>query len=79
VLFSDEGKKQRKGYLSVGGRWLAIVAVKGTHWRVQSIASSMSALYAGGTDMLIRMVRYILAWPDAEVPTSVGACWVRRP
>jgi hypothetical protein len=38
----------------------------------------MSGIYAGGTDMLRRMTRYILADPNADVPVSVGVRWMQE-
>ena len=37
-----------------------------------------SALFAGGTDMLIRMSQYLVRDVDADVPVSAGVVWQDR-
>ena len=65
-----------KATLHVGGAWLSLRSIGQGRWNIDGIAAPMSAIYAGGTDMLARMVRYILADPSATVPVAVGASWM---
>jgi len=79
LLFCEGGKKSTKAYVSVAGTWLAATRQGPRRWAVTSLVAGMSGTYAGGTDMLVRMVRYVLASPNADVPVSVGASWTRHP
>ena len=44
-------------------------------YQVSKIDDHMEGTWAGGTDMLCRAVRYILADENAEVPTVSGVSW----
>jgi len=68
----------KTAFLHVGGNWLALEPAGARRWRVTGFARKMSAVYAGGTDMLLRMTRYILAEPRADAPTTVGTRWFDR-
>ncbi|MFW6146654.1 MAG: FG-GAP repeat domain-containing protein [Planctomycetota bacterium] len=76
----DDDEAQR-GFLHLGGRgaWSAKQWVMLEKWEdgwdmIES-RSFLLGTWAGGTDMLIRAVRYILADPEATVPIVVGVEW----
>ncbi len=73
VFASQDGKT---AHLNVSGQWLKLTAENGGAWRAD-LARQMSGVWAGGTDMLIRLCRYLLADPKATVPVSVGISWMR--
>jgi hypothetical protein len=68
----------KRGFLHVNGNWLKLDPDGERRWRVTGLAHEMSGVYAGGTDMLVRMTRYILSEPDAFVPARVGTRWFDR-
>jgi len=76
ILFAATPEKARRAFLHIVGQWLSAKPAAGGRWEVASFALKMSGVYAGGTDMLVRMSRYILADPGAQVPVSVGTRWV---
>ena len=78
LLFAAGRGARRQAFLHVAGHWLSLKASGTARWQVQGIAASMSGVYAGGTDTLARMTRYLLADPDGSVPTSVGTRWMGR-
>ena len=76
VLFRGEEEDPKRAYLHAGGQWLAAGSADGLLWSVSGLDRRMSGVYAGATDMLVRMTRYLLQTPGARVPVSVGMCWV---
>ena len=76
LLFVGRAGGRARAYLSIAGNWLEMSSANGAQWLVLSVATKLSATYAGGTDMLIAMSRYILAYPTAAVPVHVGASWM---
>ena len=79
VLFSGGDGDDTRAFLHVAGIWLAARPGDRARWHIESLAPAMSGVYAGGTDMLIPMCRYILAEPKPQVPVSVGMDWIPRP
>jgi len=77
VLFVPEAQGQGKAacFLHVGGQWLRLARADGTRWDLREFDFRLSATYAGGTDMLVRMMRYVLADPQPAVPVAVGTSW----
>jgi hypothetical protein len=73
VFTSQDGKTAR---LHASGVWFQLPASDGGVWQV-GLARQMSGVWAGGTDMLIRLCRYLLADPRGTVPVSVGISWMR--
>lgn len=73
VFASPDGKT---AHLHVSGQWLKMTDAGGGTWRVE-VARQMSGVWAGGTDMLIRLCRYLLTDPKGSVPVSVGIAWMR--
>ncbi|MCG3178573.1 MAG: hypothetical protein BIFFINMI_00901 [Phycisphaerae bacterium] len=77
VLFVPHAQEQDKAiaFLHVGGQWLRLARAGDTRWDVLEFESKLDATYAGGSDMLVRMMRYVLADPGAAVPAAVGMRW----
>jgi len=75
ILFCDTNHPNKRARLHVMGQWLALTAGEKDTWKVVGPAPDMVGTFAGGTDMLIRMVQYIVRDSDPEVPVSVGVRW----
>lgn len=70
--------EEPKAYLHVAGTWLAAKAGTAKNaWDVTGFASNMSEVYVGGTDQLLRMCRYLLKSPNADVPSTAGVRWAQ--
>jgi hypothetical protein len=78
IFFSGSGGDRRKAFLHVSGAWLSAQAAADGQWDVTGPAPRMSATYAGGTDMLIRMSEHLLADPRAAVPVSASVRWLEH-
>jgi len=76
VLYSGTLNAQKRAYLHVRGLWLDVKAADKGRWDVQGYAAHMSGTYAGGTDKLIAMSKYIANDPDADVPVGAGVRWL---
>lgn len=74
IVFTSQGNKT--AHLHAAGQWLKLTATGSGAWQAD-LARQMSGVWAGGTDMLIRLCRYLLADPKATVPVSVGVSWMR--
>jgi hypothetical protein len=75
LLFAVADKEGRRAYLHLGGAWLDAKSGDGRRWDVGACNQSMSGVFAGGTDMLGRMTRFLLTGGRADVPVSVGTRW----
>ena len=81
LLFAGRYQGRLIGYLHVGGVWFLLGSPKNNRWGFEGLDSGMAGTWAGGTDMLLRCVRYILsARGDADVPVTAGTAWrsIRR-
>jgi len=78
ILFTTTENRQKRALLHVSGRWLSLAAGRKGAWNLDRAVPSLSGVYDGGTDMLIRMTLHILSDPKATVPTSVGTAWTGR-
>ncbi len=77
VLFTSQEDKKAVGYLHVEGAWLSLAGGGEGKWQATGLADKMSGVFAGGTDMLIRMSRYLLADGKATVPVAAGTAWMK--
>ena len=68
IFFSAEEDGKKKGYLSLGGMWLEASSSDGVRWNMRGLAPKLSATWAGGTDMLISLCRYIVTDPRRRSP-----------
>jgi len=75
ILFSGTYQEQKQAFMHVAGQWLNLTGGAKGRWDVSGYAPNMSATYAGGTDMLIRMSEYLTSDPDADVPSAAGVAW----
>ncbi len=64
-----------EGMLHVGGRWYTLRRGDGDTWEVLEISDDLQATWAGSSDMLRRVTRYVLTDPNPDVPCVVGAQW----
>jgi len=62
------------GYLHLAGQWIVLASWDGI-WEMEKTDARMLGTWAGGTDMLLRAVDYILSDPDADVPVRSGVTW----
>jgi hypothetical protein len=76
ILFAVTDKPGRRAYLHAGGLWLDVAWDGKAGWAVESFDLKMAGVYAGGTDMLLRMARFILTDPKPDAPVSVGVRWI---
>ena len=60
--------------LHVAGRWFRFKK-GGQGWLLEGEDVPLQGCWAGGTDMLLRAVAYVLADPDPAVPVAVDATW----
>lgn len=76
LLFAGKYEERLLAYLHAQGVWLLLEAAGDGHWEFRAIDANMPATWAGGTDMLLRCVKYILAAEgDADVPVASGTAW----
>jgi hypothetical protein len=75
LMFVDSKDPERRGRMHVLGQWLNLKAGENDTWKVIGPAPDMTGTFAGGSDMLLRMVEYIVRDSDADVPVSVGVKW----
>ncbi len=69
-------RREGKGYLHVNGNWLALAAGPGDGWTFKALDPEMLATWNGGTDMLARCVKYVLAAGEAaDVPCAASSSW----
>ena len=60
---------------SADWQWVGFKQVENKSWDMEKVESYLLGTWAGGTDMLLRAVNYIVSDPDATVPSVVGAEW----
>ena len=69
------GREKAEGMLHVMDRWFSMRKDKGGVWYPQEIDTDMEATWAGSTDMLLGVTKYILTDGDPVVPAKTGAAW----
>lgn len=77
-VLADDETEETRALLHVGGQWLVFWKGDGNVWEFDDIDSHLQGTWAGGTDMLIRAVQYILGERRADVPAKTAASWKRR-
>jgi len=75
LLFFHSAGEEKRAFLHVAGTWLDLKAAGERSWDVHDFSAEMESVYAGGTDMLIRMTQVLVQDPDADVPASAGVRW----
>jgi hypothetical protein len=76
ILFAGTLNQRKCAYLHLCGLWLSLAEGQKGRWEVRNFDAQMGATFVGGTDMLVRMTRYLLADPDGDVPVTAGTCWM---
>ncbi|PCJ57375.1 MAG: hypothetical protein COA79_16030 [Planctomycetota bacterium] len=71
---SGEEAPKAKAFLHVSGKWIILNENKGI-WEPTVISTKMQGTWAGGTDMLIKAIDYILKDADPTMPVNVGVSW----
>jgi hypothetical protein len=66
---------KRVAMLHIGGVWMDVVDTGNDRWQITGNSPSMIGTFAGGTDMLARMLKHLAEHPDATVPSTVGVKW----
>ena len=62
--------------LHLAGKWVSLDKGEAEGaWEVDAIDSQMEATWAGGTDMLLRMLDVAARCPDVSVPVACGGSW----
>jgi len=74
ILFAGEKEGRRQARLHIMGQWLKVQDAK-DGWQVLDWAPDMDGTFSGGSEMLIRMARYIAGDAEADVPVSAGVRW----
>jgi len=76
ILFFRTFREKKRAWLHVAGLWLDVKASGAARWSVAGYAPQMTGIYAGGTDMLIRMCKRLAEDPSATVPVTAGIRWL---
>lgn len=83
-MFMEEGAEpgpddeEARGYLHLGGQWVVLSRAEKGVWDMDKIDPRLLGTWAGGTDMLLRCVHYVLSDPDADVPVRSGVSWAKE-
>ena len=75
----DGGAAESRGLLHISGQWASCLRTKEGAWLYDTMDQGMQATWAGGTDMLRRVVDYIVLDYDAVVPAMEGVSWSGSP
>lgn len=76
LLFVGKDEKGNAcGFLHFHGKWMRLSPPDGETFPLVGIDSNLDTTWSGGTDMLTRCVRYILADNNATVPVQARASW----
>jgi hypothetical protein len=75
MLCAGNVNEEKQAFLHVAGTWLNLKAGGEGRWDVLGYAPQMGGVFAGGTDMLIRMSQYLIQHSDADVPVSARVRW----
>ncbi|HEY3321298.1 MAG TPA: VCBS repeat-containing protein [Planctomycetota bacterium] len=76
ILFAAAGKSgESESLVHINGRWISAKLSGVGKWDLLAWDRAKDAVYAGGTDMLVLMTRYIIETPGATVPVSTGMMW----
>ena len=67
-----------KAFLHIAGQWVVLAGFEPDLWDMVKIESRMLGTWAGSTDMLLRVINYVLSDEDAEVPLQSNAEWAKH-
>jgi len=71
----EEAARGAVGLLHTQGAWFRLVGTEPGTWLLDVLDEHLQSSWAGGTDMLARATKYVLADPAASVPARTGASW----
>jgi hypothetical protein len=57
------------------GRWFVFERGKDDVWELDKLDTDMQGVWAGGSDMLIRLAEQIAKHPETQVPVNAGCKW----
>ncbi len=81
LIFIGRNEDDNEGaYLHFGGRWVHMdenPEQKGS-WDMDQIDAKMEGTWAGGTDMLIKMIKLVLKDDELDIPCNAGARWSEK-
>ncbi|MHC4715602.1 MAG: FG-GAP repeat domain-containing protein [Planctomycetota bacterium] len=77
VVGADE-RGEDAAWMHLGGKWVDLYTEDGRTFEADQINKHMEATWAGGTDMLIRCVKYVQAAEHPDVPVRTGAAWADK-
>lgn len=69
------GGEGSRGFLDLGGKWVTTSSEDGKTWEMEKIDWQLLGTWAGSTDMLVRVVSYVQANPDAVIRVTEGTSW----
>jgi len=73
---AEDEKAAVAALLQVGSRWFSLKKGKSARgWILGPDELNLQAVWGGGTEMLLRAVRYVMTDPNPDVPTAVDAEW----
>jgi len=75
ILFVGPQAQPRTVYLHVAGTWLGAKESGKDRWEIGGITNQMNGTFCGGTDMLVRMSKYLVRDPNGDSPVSAGVRW----
>ncbi len=73
------GVAEIRGLLHLSGQWASCFRTKDGVWLYDEIDRGMQGTWAGGTDMLRRVVDYVLQDDEACMPIVEGVSWSKSP
>jgi len=76
--YQEEGAVEEPftgGFIHASGKWLSLYGEEKGVIDLDKIDAHMEGTWAGGTDMLLRCVKYVLKDPMPDVPTASGVSW----
>jgi len=70
---------EEAAFLHAGGRWMRLdPGEKAGYWDMDQISAHMEGTWAGGTDMLLKIVELLLKHPEVAVPVDSGCTWAEQ-
>ncbi|MDD4891850.1 MAG: VCBS repeat-containing protein [Phycisphaerae bacterium] len=71
------GRQVPDGYMHHEGRWISLYRTKSGGLEMENIEDYMEGVWAGDTDQLLRMVKYVLTDRNPVIPRTPDVGWDR--
>ena len=71
----EDAEPIEAGLLQLDRDWVVMDRGKGNVWNMSHVDAKKQGTWDGGSDMLIKLVEFILKYPDDRVPVDVGCNW----